>query len=81
VSPDIVVVGAVVVAFVGLVAYALYGKGDVSAEISHGATVFRLEAKDRVRGKSTLPRHAELPVRAASAESGGRGVRDRGRGA
>lgn len=50
-SPDIAV-GAVVVAFVGLVAYALYRKGDVSAEISHGATVFKLEAKDRVRGKT-----------------------------
>jgi hypothetical protein len=34
----------------GLVLYALYCKGDVSAEISHGATRFRLEARDRARG-------------------------------
>jgi hypothetical protein len=31
----------------GLVLYALRIKGDVSAEISHGTTTFRLEAKDR----------------------------------
>jgi hypothetical protein len=27
--------------------YAIYKKGDVRAEISHGKTVFRLEAKER----------------------------------
>ena len=31
----------------GLVFYALYKKGDVRAEVSHGRTVFKLEAKDR----------------------------------
>ena len=35
----------------GRVLYALYSKGDVSAEFSHGLTSLRLEAKDRVRGK------------------------------
>jgi hypothetical protein len=38
----------------GLVFYALYCKGDVSAEFSHGLTTFRLEAKDRARGKGKL---------------------------
>jgi hypothetical protein len=33
----------------GLVFYALYRKGDVSAEFSYGLTTFKLEAKDRVR--------------------------------
>jgi hypothetical protein len=42
-----VVVGA-------LVFYALYRKGDVSAEFSHGLTSFKLEAKDRARGKGKL---------------------------
>jgi hypothetical protein len=32
-----------------LVLYALSCKGDVSAEISHGRTTFRLVAKDRGR--------------------------------
>jgi hypothetical protein len=40
----------------GLVFYALYRKGDVSAEFSHGPTSFRLEAKDRVGQKGGLPR-------------------------
>lgn len=31
------------------VLYALYSKGDVRAEFSHGSTLFRLEAKDRGR--------------------------------
>ena len=35
----------------GLVFYALYCKGDVSAEFSHGVTSFRLEAKDRAQRK------------------------------
>ena len=41
----------VVIAVNGVVFYALYRKGDVSAEFSHGLTTFRLEAKDRARGK------------------------------
>ena len=36
-----------VVAFV--VVYALYTKGDVRAELTHGSSAFRLEAKDRRR--------------------------------
>lgn len=35
----------------GLVFYALYSKGDVRAEFSHGSTRFRLEAKDRMAAK------------------------------
>jgi hypothetical protein len=31
----------------GLVFYALYKKGDVRAVVSHGRTVFTLEAKER----------------------------------
>jgi hypothetical protein len=31
----------------GLVLYALYKKGDVRAEMSHGKTVFTLEAKEQ----------------------------------
>lgn len=31
----------------GLVWYALRTKGDVRAEVSHGRTVFKLEAKER----------------------------------
>ena len=31
----------------GLVFYALYKKGDVRAVVSHGRTVFKLEAKER----------------------------------
>jgi len=31
----------------GLVLYALYKKGDVRAVLSHGRTVFKLEAKER----------------------------------
>jgi hypothetical protein len=31
----------------GLIFYALRYKGDVFAELSHGATSFKLEAKDR----------------------------------
>lgn len=38
-----------VIVLEGLVFYALRRKGDVSAEISHGATTIRLEAKDRGR--------------------------------
>jgi hypothetical protein len=42
----------VVVVLCGVVFYALYQKGDVSAEFSHGLTRFKLEAKDRIsRGK------------------------------
>jgi len=31
----------------GLVWYALYQKGDVRAELSHGRTILKLEAKER----------------------------------
>jgi hypothetical protein len=34
-------------AVAGLVWYALRTKGDVRAEVSHGRTVFKLEAKER----------------------------------
>jgi len=37
---------AVIVATIIL--YALFKKGDVSAEFSHGSTTFRLSAKDRL---------------------------------
>lgn len=39
----------------GLVLYALRNKGDVSAELSHGATSFRLEATDRRGGIRKRP--------------------------
>jgi hypothetical protein len=42
---------ALVTITAGLVFYALYCKGDVSAEFTHGLTTFRLEAKDRAPGK------------------------------
>lgn len=32
-----------------LIYYALRSKGDVRAELSHGSTVFKLEASDRPR--------------------------------
>jgi hypothetical protein len=57
VSPDIVftitfaIVGVVAL---GLVYYAMHRKGDVSAEVSYGATTFRLYAKDR-----RVPRHTD----------------------
>lgn len=41
-----------VLVFIGLVAlicYALRSKGDVTAELSHGSTVFKLVAKERTR--------------------------------
>lgn len=58
-SPDMffacwIVLGVSLAVAGGLVFYALYRKGDVSAEFSHGATRFRLEAKDRGRGKGKL---------------------------
>jgi hypothetical protein len=49
----------------GLIFYALYRKGDVFAEFSHGLTTFRLEARDRdasesagarSKSKNALPR-------------------------
>jgi hypothetical protein len=60
-SPDVifalpgafwVLLGVLATLAVGLVFFALYTKGDVSAEFSHGLTSLKLEAKDRVRGKS-----------------------------
>jgi len=42
----------IVLAFVSLVVYALHRKGDVRAELSHGATKFKLEAKERPAPKS-----------------------------
>lgn len=33
----------------GLVWYALHEKGDVRAELSHGRTVFKLEAKEKIQ--------------------------------
>jgi hypothetical protein len=40
-----------------VVFYALHSKGDVSAEFSHGATSFRLEAKDRnIPGATSVKR-------------------------
>lgn len=46
-----VLLGISVIIVCGLVFYALYRKGDVSAEFSHGLTTFKLEAKDRARGR------------------------------
>ena len=42
-----IVLGTVLLVCGGLVLYALYRKGDVRAEFSHGSTIFKLEAKDR----------------------------------
>jgi Ni,Fe-hydrogenase I cytochrome b subunit len=42
----------VVVVCGGLILYALHCKGDVSAEISHGMTSFKLQAKERLRRKN-----------------------------
>jgi hypothetical protein len=39
--------GIVLLVVGGLVWYALRTKGDVRAEVSHGQTVFKLEAKER----------------------------------
>jgi hypothetical protein len=59
-SPDMVlalpatlwiVLGILAALAVCVVFFALYSKGDVYAEFSHGPTSFRLEAKDRVRTK------------------------------
>jgi hypothetical protein len=48
ISSDIVFFVAIVFLIAGgLVWYALYTKGDVRAEVSHGRTVFKLEAKER----------------------------------
>lgn len=54
-SPAVIWIGLCVSLVVagGLVFYALYRKGDVSAEFSHGLTTFRLEAKDRYIPRST----------------------------
>lgn len=35
----------------GLIFYALRNKGDVRAQLSHGGTIFKLEAKHRSPGK------------------------------
>jgi hypothetical protein len=40
--------------YAGIVFYALYRKGDVRVEYSHGTTVFKLEAKDRQSTKRLL---------------------------
>lgn len=47
------VVMLIVVAVTALVYYALRSKGDVSAQFSHGSTIFKLEAKEpgKDRGK------------------------------
>ena len=37
----------ILMVFAGVLLYALYKKGDVRAEVSHGRTVFKLEAKER----------------------------------
>jgi hypothetical protein len=37
----------IIIVFGGLVFYALRIKGDVFAELSHGKTVFRFDARDR----------------------------------
>jgi hypothetical protein len=42
----------VVVVCGGLILYALHCKGDVSAEVSHGMTSFKLQAKERPRRKN-----------------------------
>jgi cytochrome c-type biogenesis protein CcmE len=36
----------------GLIFYALRSKGDVFAELTHGATSFKLQAKERPRAKT-----------------------------
>jgi len=53
VSSDTAVFFAIVLLFVvgGLVWYALRTKGDVRAEVCHGRTVFKLEAKERKSGR------------------------------
>jgi hypothetical protein len=42
-----VVVLTIILVFGGLVFYALRTKGDVFAELSHGKTAFRFDARDR----------------------------------
>jgi Ni,Fe-hydrogenase I cytochrome b subunit len=42
-----VVVLTIIIVFGGLVFYALRTKGDVFAELSHGKTAFRFDARDR----------------------------------
>jgi len=42
-----------------VVFYALHSKGDVSAEFSHGATSFRLEARDRDTPRSTSTKRSK----------------------
>jgi hypothetical protein len=37
----------IILVFGGLVFYALHTKGDVFAELSHGKTAFRFDARDR----------------------------------
>jgi hypothetical protein len=37
----------IVIAGVVLIFYALRTKGDVSAELSHGRTIFKIDARDR----------------------------------
>jgi hypothetical protein len=51
-SSIVVVIFALIVVVGGLVFYALYFKGDVRAQFSHGSTMFKLEAKDRSRNRS-----------------------------
>jgi hypothetical protein len=43
---------AALAVFGGVILFALHRKGDVFAEVSHGQTIFKLEAKER---KSGLP--------------------------
>jgi flagellar basal body-associated protein FliL len=42
-----IVVALFILAAASLIYYALRSKGDVRAELSHGSTVFKLEANDR----------------------------------
>jgi hypothetical protein len=45
------IIAVVVFVFGGLILYALHSKGDVFAELTHGATSFKLQAKERPRAK------------------------------
>ncbi len=47
------VVLTVIIVFGGLVFYALRTKGDVFAELSHGKTAFRFDARDRRNTKKS----------------------------
>ncbi len=49
--PSVFVVPFTIVVVGSIIVYALRCKGDVSAEFSHGSTMFKLEAKAKKNGR------------------------------